>query len=280
MQIILAVYYTLADIVLLGQCFYYRGFTWRDEPPPPPKPAADAISGPTERSALLPHHHPDYHGERRGSDWTGLSPAVTHVSEMQVPRPAPTTLQTVVWNATIVVMVCAAGLLGWFLGQEATGGRHHAPRDSGDVIDFNVVGQVFGYLCAVAYIASRMPQLILNWRRKTTEGLSMLFFLFACLGNMTYILSIFAYEPTCPGRTCDPGEAGAIYGRYILVNLSWVAGSLLTLLMDIGVFVQYFMYRPDAAEPRPSAQAVPRGAEGEGPWDNRPLLQRGDSGHM
>ena len=29
-MIILAVYYTLADIVLLGQCFYYKGFVWRD----------------------------------------------------------------------------------------------------------------------------------------------------------------------------------------------------------------------------------------------------------
>lgn len=34
-MIMLAVYYTLADIVLLGQCFYYRGFTLRDEPSVP-----------------------------------------------------------------------------------------------------------------------------------------------------------------------------------------------------------------------------------------------------
>ena len=30
-MLILAIYYTIADVVLLAQCFYYRGFTWRDE---------------------------------------------------------------------------------------------------------------------------------------------------------------------------------------------------------------------------------------------------------
>ncbi|KAH0146902.1 hypothetical protein KCU82_g14153, partial [Aureobasidium melanogenum] len=29
-MIILAIYYTFADIVLLAQCFYYRGFHFRD----------------------------------------------------------------------------------------------------------------------------------------------------------------------------------------------------------------------------------------------------------
>ena len=62
------------------------------------------------------------------------------------------------------------------------------------------------------------------------------------------MLSIFAYDPSggCeePGR-CKPGEAGAVYARYILVNLSWLLGSLGTLILDAGVFVQWFLYRTD-----------------------------------
>lgn len=301
-QIILAVYYTIADIVLLAQCFYYRGFTWRDELTPPPKTAANNVGEPTERTSLLPHPHeqhhehhehhhpynPDYyhhHHDRRGSDWTGLSPAVPHVAESPVPPPPPTALQTIAWNTLVVVMVCAAGVLGWFLGEKATSGKEKPHDDAGASLEFNVWGQFFGYLCAVAYIASRMPQLILNWRRKTTEGLSMLFFLFACLGNITYVLSIFAYDPKCPGGTCEPGEASRIYGRYILVNLSWLAGSLVTLLMDIGVFVQYFIYQTEEEEElsrdvfEETAWPVSRrGSEEQQQWDNRPLLQRGDSG--
>lgn len=74
----------------------------------------------------------------------------------------------------------------------------------------------------------------------------MLFFLFACIGNLTYVLSIFAYKPVCevPGK-CRPGEAVGIYWRYILVNLSWLFGSFGTLLLDAGVFVQYFLYRKE-----------------------------------
>lgn len=79
----------------------------------------------------------------------------------------------------------------------------------------------------------------------------MLFFLFACIGNLTYVLSIFAYDPSAacrwPGK-CSQGEAGAIYARYILVNLSWLLGSFGTLLLDAGVFVQYFVYRKDDDE--------------------------------
>jgi hypothetical protein len=76
----------------------------------------------------------------------------------------------------------------------------------------------------------------------------MLFFLFACIGNLTYNFSIFAYspEPACDVPfECKLGEGRQIYGSYILVNLSWILGSLGTLLLDMGVFVQYFMYKVD-----------------------------------
>ena len=57
-------------------------------------------------------------------------------------------------------------------------------------------------------------------------------------------MSIFAYSPICrkPGH-CKPGESGAIYARYITVNASWIAGSLGTLLLDMGIFVQFFLYQ-------------------------------------
>ncbi|KND92182.1 putative vacuolar amino acid transporter YPQ1 [Tolypocladium ophioglossoides CBS 100239] len=200
----------------------------------------------------------------------------------------PTALQTVAWNTTVVVMVCVAGVMGWLLGEKATGGKGKPSDGAGDTLGFNVWGQFFGYLCAVAYIASRMPQLVLNWRRKTTDGLSMLFFLFACLGNVTYVLSIFAYDPKCPGGTCESGEASRIYGRYILVNLSWLAGSLVTLLMDLGIFVQYFIYKTEEEEEEEQQQVyrhveTPRQSQGrpeEEHWDSRPLLQRSDSGNL
>jgi uncharacterized protein with PQ loop repeat len=133
--------------------------------------------------------------------------------------------------------------------------KNKPDNSSSESLTFDLWGQVFGYLCAALYLGSRIPQLLLNYRRKSTEGVSLLFFLFACIGNLTYVLSIFAYSPVCPSRHahnnghyyrgCRPGEASAIYGKYILVNLSWLVGSLGTLILDMAIFVQFFLYRQD-----------------------------------
>jgi hypothetical protein len=115
----------------------------------------------------------------------------------------------------------------------------------------------------------------------------MLFFLFACLGNITYVLSIFAYDPKCKHDECGPGEARHIYGKYILVNLSWLAGSLVTLFLDLGVFAQYFMYSKPETVATPTRRRISENvveedeyeddSGNEDSWDQRPLLSRGDS---
>lgn len=263
-------------MVLLGQCFYYRGFTWKDEVvPPTPKPR-NRTGEPNERTGLLPSSAIER--ERRGSDWSHLSPAIPMRPESApAPPPRPSTvLQAIAWNTTAVVMVCAAGVLGWFLsrGYSHPDEPDHNNSDN-DALTFNTLGQIFGWLCAVLYLGSRLPQLLLNYRRKSTEGVSMLFFLFACLGNMTYVLSIFAFDPQCKHKECAPGEANSIYGRYILVNLSWLAGSLGTLFLDMGIFAQYFMYRTD--DESSDIEEDDEESIDEDRWDQRPLLARGDS---
>ncbi|KAJ2906223.1 putative vacuolar amino acid transporter YPQ3 [Zalerion maritima] len=249
-MIILAIYYTIADVVLLAQCLYYRGFDWRDEVRTPPKPQRKPRPQPTqqepdERTSLLTSFEPLFQPrERRGSNWSHLSP-VPVLPEPEPPAPStpPSTLQTVLWNTTAVMMVVGAGIAGWWLSR----GGGKSPKEP-DNLEFNTWGQVFGWFCAVLYLGSRIPQLVLNWRRKSTEGVSMLFFLFACLGNLTYVLSIIAFEASClhdgrsGGAGCARGESKKVYWRYILVNLSWLAGSLGTLFLDLGVFVQFFMY--------------------------------------
>ncbi|KAI8171012.1 putative vacuolar amino acid transporter YPQ3 [Colletotrichum sp. SAR 10_65] len=275
-MIILAIYYTIADMVLLGQCFYYRGFTWKDEVvPPTPKPR-NRTGEPNERTGLLPASAIER--ERRGSDWSHLSPAVPMRPESApAPPPRPSTvLQAIAWNTTAIIMVCAAGVLGWFLSRGYSDKEPDHSNSDEDTLEFNTLGQIFGWLCAVLYLGSRLPQLLLNYRRKSTEGVSMLFFLFACLGNLTYVLSIFAFEPHCKNE-CSPSEANRIYGRYMLVNLSWLAGSLGTLFLDMGIFAQYFMYRTDGE--LSDIEEEDDESIDEDRWDQRPLLARGDSSY-
>ena len=312
-MIILAVYYTLADILLLGQCFYYRRSNIRGEFSPSSgsesgSAATSAQAGSeddmdnaiaTERSALLPKPNDhaqiqqptpkdqnSYHAQhetclvagssaegRRHSvssyrdllhssvDGTHLSPAIPFVdptSDLYHSRRRRriSAIQSVLFNAAAIALVCAAGLLGWYISPESKA----SPSDPGP-LTMDPLGQVFGYLCAVLYLGSRVPQLLLNFRRKSTDGVSLLFFLFACIGNLTYVLSIMAYLPICHDSStasmansatalshhdrvdCPPGEAAALYGRYILVNLSWLVGSFGTLLLDMAIFVQFFLYR-------------------------------------
>lgn len=314
-MIILAVYYTLADIVLLGQCFYYRGFNIRDElsPSPPsesnpvatgalndPESGNEEAPAPTEQSSLLPKSnghvqiqdgsHIGYNtqnerrpisstsaGGRRHSatsfrdilhhhvDGTHLSPATPFIDPnvsssnaalQRRRRRQISALKSCLFNLTAIILVCAAGIVGWYVSPASKSSRSDSDPEP---LTMDPLGQFFGYLCAVFYLGSRLPQLLLNFRRKSTDGVSLLFFLFACIGNLTYVLSILAYSPVCQSVSyfsddldvsghrhrahCRPGEASALYGRYVLVNLSWLVGSAGTLLLDMAIFVQFFLYR-------------------------------------
>ncbi|KIV85234.1 hypothetical protein PV11_00957 [Exophiala sideris] len=264
-MIILAVYYTLADIVLLGQCFYYRGFTLSDDTSKHrsngdaetrPLLHSGSVTAPPsrdeddrDRSRSLSHRHSSV-------DPTHLSP-VTPLHDPPKPTDPPalknlkptSTLQSVIFNIFAILLVCAAGVFGWWIGAHKSHRHHHVKDETPEPLEFDVLGQVFGYLCAVLYLGSRVPQLLLNYKRKSTEGVSLLFFLFACIGNLTYDMSIFAYSPVCrsPGH-CVPGEAKTLYLRYIAVNASWIAGSLGTLFLDMAIFVQFFLYKKDETD--------------------------------
>lgn len=294
-MIILAVYYTIADIVLLCQCFYYRGFTWRDEVVPP-KPNARPSGEANERTDLLSHQNALDGAERRSSIFSQVS--ANHLSPavplLDVPKRSQATviedqkqtsrLRATLLNLFAIVMVCASGIVGWYVSNRSQGGHKRAKPDDTD-LSFSLWGQIFGYLCAVLYLGSRIPQILLNYRRKSTEGVSILFFLFACIGNLTYVLSILAYEPHCAGKhgKCAKGEAAGIYGRYILVNTSWLLGSMGTLLLDFSIFAQFFIYRDventSSDDEEDVQNSDPAAHERRPVPDQRPLLSRGDSNY-
>ena len=53
------------------------------------------------------------------------------------------------------------------------------------------IGQGLGWVMTLTYLAARVPQLFKNFRRGTTEGLSLFMFVLLVLGSITYVLSIF-----------------------------------------------------------------------------------------
>ncbi|KAI5459578.1 PQ loop repeat-domain-containing protein [Mariannaea sp. PMI_226] len=254
-MIILAIYYTVADLVLLGQMFFYRGFSLRDVPCPPSVTDGDTnedggLDNNVQSRTELIVEKRDEKSDSDSSDQvndSSRSDCSDEVASMSHPGPSAPAISPVMkdlaLNVVIVLAVGTAGFVGWLISKKVTGNKAKGEHEGGDDLEFDIPGQVFGYLSAATYIASRIPQLLLNWRRKATEGLSMLFFTFAFLGNTTYIISILAYDPRCEHNMCRPGEAASLYKRYLLINFSWLAGSFVNLIQDFGVFTQYFIYR-------------------------------------
>ncbi|KAF7554468.1 hypothetical protein G7Z17_g2897 [Cylindrodendrum hubeiense] len=247
-MIILAVYYTVADLVLLGQMFFYRGYIFRKPSTPVTNPAAAPVESydlnslstlpiePYDINALSSDESvldKDILSDRRGSDTSDASSTTPDQPRNPAPKPPRALLRSFLWNTLIVLIVLTAGFFGWLISVKVSGQKRDEEVQSEDSLEFN-----------------------------TTEGLAMLFFIFSCLGNVTYVLSIFAYEPKCAGTTCRSGEASGIYGRYMLINLSWLGGSIINLLEDCGVFSQYFMYRNRSNDgPKQEARDVENASE-------------------
>jgi uncharacterized protein with PQ loop repeat len=210
-MVILAAYYTLADIVLLGQCLYYRRRQRQ----------AGAVDGShlSPATPLLLEEQDEEAAKDEDEELLRLLP----------PSPPTPAWKSACFNAFALLMVCAAGALGWLLTFSSPSGD--ASREP---VEFSPLGQTFGYLCAVLYLASRIPQILLNARRRSCDGVSILFFIFACVGNATYVLSILA-------NTGD-GGGGGDYARYVAVNASWLLGSMGTLVLDVVIFAQFFVY--------------------------------------
>ncbi|KAF9326855.1 hypothetical protein BGZ91_001755 [Linnemannia elongata] len=69
---------------------------------------------------------------------------------------------------------------------DPTMGEEPAPTDPNIV----QLGRIFAWVCTVFYLSSRMPQLWKNFTRKSVQGLSILMFFWAAMGNLSYTLSI------------------------------------------------------------------------------------------
>ena len=86
-------------------------------------------------------------------------------------------------------------------------------------------GAILGWITMSFYLIGRIPQMWMNYKRKSTEGLSLLMYIFTMCGNGVYLAVI----------TIDP--------VYIESNMPWIVNCIVTILMDIFVICQYYMYK-------------------------------------
>ncbi|CAI5489298.1 unnamed protein product [Closterium sp. Naga37s-1] len=97
----------------------------------------------------------------------------------------------------------------------------------GDDEEPSALGELLGWLMAAIYMGGRIPQIYLNIQRGTVEGLSPLMFLFALVGNATYVGSIVA-------RSME--------WRHIKPNLPWLVDAAVCVLLDLFILCQFAYY--------------------------------------
>lgn len=225
-MIILAIYYTFADLILLWQCLFYgNGSKKTDLIHLSP---ANPFDGDVLETVLSRGREETVH-----EDGLIIQDDVSESSEsesLSYTKPVSRwdSFVNAMFKTLVVLSVIAAGLLGWYISylNKQKHKRKHPLEPKPELI-FDPLAQFFGWLCAILYLGSRIPQIVLNYERKSCEGISFMFFLFACLGNLTYVISILSIDTSV---------------NYLWVNSSWLAGSLGTLGLDFTIFVQFFLY--------------------------------------
>jgi uncharacterized protein with PQ loop repeat len=75
-------------------------------------------------------------------------------------------------------------------------------------------------MSAALYLSARIPQIYHNFKLKSTEGLSLLFFMFSTLGNISFAASILFAVNDMEG---------------FMLNLPWLIGSAGTVFFDFTV---------------------------------------------
>jgi solute carrier family 66 (lysosomal lysine-arginine transporter), member 1 len=182
--IILSAYFIIADAALFFQIRYFRK-----------------------------HPHPKYERSRsRSRTSTESSPLLPRRLSFADREPATLRTKSVQYTLALTLVI-AAGVLGWALSSENHARETPLPSRADELGP-----KILGYASAILYLSARIPQIYHNYRLKSTEGLSLLFFMFSTLGNISFTLSIVF------GMT---GE------DYLLLNLPWIIGSTGTIIFDL-----------------------------------------------
>eukprot|EP00730_Choanoeca_flexa_P006598 TRINITY_DN12184_c0_g1_i1.p2 TRINITY_DN12184_c0_g1~~TRINITY_DN12184_c0_g1_i1.p2 ORF type:complete len:297 (+),score=46.64 TRINITY_DN12184_c0_g1_i1:5175-6065(+) len=152
-------------------------------------------------------------------------------------RPAKVYQVNTLAGGLILLLVCTAGVANWSVSAEQEETLARPGRVLLTIESFtdtrNIVGWSIGWLSGVLYFTSRIPQIIKNYRRKSTEGLSVAMFIMAIAGNVTYACGILMIS---------------VERDFIIDHIPWLLGSVGTMIFDIVIFCQSVYYGTDEEE--------------------------------
>ena len=98
----------------------------------------------------------------------------------------------------------------------------------------NLTADIIAWSATFIFMLARVPQILLNFKRKSTKGLSLLSFFIINIANIFFLLSvlIILYD-------INPNN----YIDYVIANIQWIVGSSSTTLFDCVIFYQFYKYR-------------------------------------
>ena len=114
-------------------------------------------------------------------------------------------------------------------------------------------GTILSWTAAILYLCSRFPQIVKNWQRKSTSGLSLQLFVAAFCGNLFYSLALLTNP--CAWSDFDPhgsygwvGSDGNDRSKWIITALPFFLGAAGVLVLDAAVGAQFMMYGKGAGQ--------------------------------
>lgn len=179
--IAIACYFCAADVILISQCIYYNTLNARRRHRErKASTQTDGGSSSEEEPLLSRRRSHSANGGLPGSqrrqsvrrNSTGLDPLRRIVTgEDQTPQRSAW-----VTNTLSLVAVYVLGTAAWFISHQVIGSDDGSdPSEVADPEATNkpvmVLGMVLGYFSAMCYLCARIPQIIKNWREKSTEGI-------------------------------------------------------------------------------------------------------------
>lgn len=205
----IAIYFCIADGVLISQCLYYNMRNARREQRR--NSVESTLESPTPTTPLLGRRFSDelsITGSRRRRS----SASQRDLMQRRASHPDSTLAKIVeesesgakAWfkNVLSVVAIAVIGAVGWAIAWQMGLWRPVPVSHNGEDGPMAPGAQVLGYFSAICYLGyvifrvtvkllltvhrARLPQIYKNYSEKSCEGLSLLFFVLSLLGNLTY----------------------------------------------------------------------------------------------
>lgn len=104
------------------------------------------------------------------------------------------------------------------------------------LVNSKIIGVFFAWTCTFSYLVARIPQLLKNYKRKSSEGISILLFICALNGNLFYTISILTSSELLEAPTPQ------LKYEFIIKELPYILGSAGTVLFDIFALFQFYLY--------------------------------------